>query len=403
MNKRMKVLVMGGIGKMGSIAVRDLVENTQISEIVIADLNVDKAKELAKEEASKVKDKKISAVYGDITNRSLTSKLAKDASVFLNTTPITTETGRQNAVPGMRIALESGTHWVDICSTYEFTLKQLELDNKFKEKNLTAVLGAGAAPGITNVIVRWAVDRLDEVESIHNSFGGVSFTKKTGPISFPYSLQAILEQFTDPEIKRLKNGKIIKFPALSDPEMVDFPEPIGRVECVSIRHPEAATYPRYFGKKGLKNLSVKLAYSKELVEKLKFLIDIGLASKKGIDIRGTKVVPYDVLLAVLSRLPVIRVEPRDYSMWKIVVKGKKSGENIEYTLFHPGQSYAPWHCGSSAFRTGICASIVTEMLCTGNISERGVFAPEGCVPPEKFFQELTRRGLEVSAIKKTIL
>ena len=56
MNKRMKVLVMGGIGKMGSIAVRDLVENTQISEIVIADLNVDKAKELAKEEASKVKE-----------------------------------------------------------------------------------------------------------------------------------------------------------------------------------------------------------------------------------------------------------------------------------------------------------------------------------------------------------
>lgn len=403
MDKRMKVLVMGGGGKMGSIAVRDLVENTQISEIVVADLNVDKVKELVKEEASKRKDKEISAVYGNITDLSSTAKLAKDATVFLNTTPITTETGRQNALPGMKIALESGANWVDICSTYEFTLKQLELDDEFKEKYLTAVLGAGSAPGITNVIVRWAVDRLDEVESIQNSFGGRDFTEKTGPIRFPYSPQAVIEQYTDPKIKRLKDGKIIEFPALSDAEMVDFPEPIGRVECVSIRHPEAATYPRYFGKKGLKNLSVKLAYPKELVEKLKFLIDTGLASKESIDIRGTKVVPYDVVLAVLAKLPVTRGEPRDYGIWQIVVKGKKSGENIEYTLFLPSQSYAPWHCGSSALRTGVCASIVTEMLCIGDISEKGVFAPEGCVPPEKFFQELSKRGLQVSAIQKIIL
>src|SRR5262245_50262789 len=61
----------------------------------------------------------------------------------------------------MEAALAAGTHYADLGGLYHVTLKQWELHGRFRDAGLSAVMGIGSAPGITNVLARLGADRLD--------------------------------------------------------------------------------------------------------------------------------------------------------------------------------------------------------------------------------------------------
>jgi len=151
----MKVVVLGG-GLIGRCAVRDLIENQQVTEIVVGDIQTQQLNNFVAE----LKTKKIQTETVDVRNHEATARILKDSDVVLNAVQYYFN------LDVMKAALMARTHYLDLGGLFHTTKKQLELDAEFKKAGVTAVVGMGAVPGISNIMARWAVDHLDSVDTI---------------------------------------------------------------------------------------------------------------------------------------------------------------------------------------------------------------------------------------------
>ena len=111
----------------------------------------------------------------------------------------------------MEAALDAGCHYADLGGLFHTTLKQLELDARFRRAGLSAVLGIGSAPGLTNLLARRGADRLDEAHSIDLLDGAV---EPGGGFALPYSAETVLDEFTMPAMV-FEDGTMKEVPAAS--------------------------------------------------------------------------------------------------------------------------------------------------------------------------------------------
>ena len=91
----------------------------------------------------------------------------------------------------MEAALAAGCHYADLGGLFHVTLKQWELHDRFRDTGLSAVMGIGSAPGITNVLARLGADELDSVTSIDMVNGAVDLSEGGGAFGVPYSAETI--------------------------------------------------------------------------------------------------------------------------------------------------------------------------------------------------------------------
>ncbi len=396
----MKVLILGGAGKMAEAIERDLLdadldmEGADISELVIADMNPESVNARAQE----LQSPKVSSVVIDVTDHDALVRLMKRHDLVVNAalTPLT--------LRALKAALEAGINIITLVDVVLPTvtaggapLDEIglpteaflnQLDEDFKSAGLTAVMGLGAGPGITSITGRYFVDRLDTVESMDVNYAGVSFAETRN--IFPFSPVGMMKIYTsEPAI--LKDGRLIRVPRQSGMETVLFPEPIGRFEVFSVLHEEPISFFRSFRHKGLKNAVTKAGWGKELINKLEFLDRLGLLDFQPRQVGDVTVVPVQVLL---SGLTFEKVESRDYCCIRLAIKGEKSGEKLEYiaeVLSHPYKGFAGWQGP-----TGVAAAIGVRMLLRGDIGRNGAFPPEIGVDPEIFFRELAKRDIHLS-------
>jgi lysine 6-dehydrogenase len=373
-----KVLILGGAGSMALATIKDFLEfdRGEVSELVIADINYEKVKKRADE----LRNEKVSPAFCDVTNYANLVELMRGNDVVIDETEMA-------GVLTLKAALEAGVHIIDLGAWFKGTLEQLKLDGEFKKAGLTAILGLGSSPGITNIYSRYIVDKLDTVESIHLSFAYAELTKAT--LFVPFA--GAIEEFTN-NVMVFQDGKHVELPPQSGQEDARFPNPIGVRRMMHVPHPEVATFPIYFKEKGIRNASVKAGFVQEFVEKINFLIDTGLLSREPIKVNGITVAPEDVTMACISKLPQ-PTERMDYGCTRAVIRGEKSGEVLEYTVELFSRPY-PGLTGVQ-HRTGHSPAIGARMISRGEIKRRGVFTPEVGIDPKIFFRELVRRGLNV--------
>ena len=183
--------MIGGAGAMGHVVVRDLLDNPQI-EVVIADYDRDKADALADTLNSKLKTTRVRGDFTDITNKPVMVKGLKNAACVINSTPY------YHNVNVMEAALEAGCHYVDLGGLFHVSKEQLKLHDRFVEKGLTAVIGMGAAPGMTNIMAAKAQENMESVESIDIYVGSIDNTKSSHPFLPPYSIETLIDEYTMP-------------------------------------------------------------------------------------------------------------------------------------------------------------------------------------------------------------
>jgi saccharopine dehydrogenase-like NADP-dependent oxidoreductase len=94
--------------------------------------------------------------------------------------------------------------------------------------------------------------------------------------------------------------------------------------------------------------------------------------------------------------PVEDVEPQDCDVLRIVAAGEASGQQVEITNQVVVLPYRRWGISAGALDTGIPLAIAGRMLANGEITRRGAFGPEMCVPVEPFFHELARYEMHVT-------
>jgi saccharopine dehydrogenase (NAD+, L-lysine-forming) len=154
----------------------------------------------------------------------------------------------------MRAALRLRVHYVDLSShltRHPFKAEQFRYTKKFEEKNRIALINTGAAPGLTNLLVKRAADLLDEVESVHIRL--YESSESDDPISQWSPEGSFDEAISNPRIYR--NGKFHLGKRFSEIEKFRFSNPIGSARVVLAAQDEAVTLPYSIT---MRNLDVKI-------------------------------------------------------------------------------------------------------------------------------------------------
>jgi saccharopine dehydrogenase (NAD+, L-lysine-forming) len=388
MSTRTLIAVLGGAGAMGRITVRDLVETAPTGvDIVIADYNLKAAKALAAECKGRAR-----AVQVDVTKTAATAKALRGAFAFINCCQ------HQFNLPVMKAALAAGAHYTDLGGLFHFTRQQLKLGGQFKKKKLLALLGMGAAPGLVNVMARAAADTMERVHEIHIAVGNIDRTpgRETGVLGSSYSIDTILDEASQPAAL-FTDGKFTFVPAMSGTDPVLFPTPVGTRRPARTIHSEVATLPLTYKNKGVQEVSFRIAFSDDLDRKLRFLHALGMIDTKPVQVGKVKVVPRDLLAALVKRLPAPNPGgiPDEYEVLRVTVRGVRAGQSVEDILDCHTPGIRDWEKGVDV-NTGCPPSIAMQMLLRGDITARGAVAPEVAVPPEPFFRELERRQMTVT-------
>ena len=389
----MKIVVLGGTGLTARCAVRDLAESPGVSEVVIAGRNLKKAQKLAEE----IKSKKVSIMQFDATKHDTIVKALKGADVAIN--------GVQYYynINIMKAALEAGTHYLDLGGLFHTALKQMELSDKFKKAGLTAILGIGECPGITNVMARYAVDRLDSVETILIRDSWMDFTEGGPPFVVTWSISTLFDEMVIPAMI-YENGQYKEVPPLSGKETMKFPEPFGTQDQYRTIHSEPATFPTSFKDKGIKNVNWKEGGPGFL--DIKTLVDAGLASQKPLKIKDTEISPRQFFLKLLNEQNMMGwpedIIPDDWEIVRIIAIGKKKGKKTSYTVDSIFRSNKKWKGAAGQVAVGVPASIAAQMLAKGEIETKGAVPPEICIKAEPFLAELTKRDIKVQETIKTL-
>ena len=376
----MRVIVLGGCGEMGSEATRDLARTSEFEEIVVADLNLEKARALAAE----LGGGRVRALQVDAGDEQRLSEQLKGFDVVANCTTY------HFGMKATRAAIRAGVNYLDLGGLFN-TPKQLELDEEARASGVTVCLGCGATPGVTNLLARRAADQLDEVEEVH-----VAFASFRSVAPSPGLLDTVLDEFS-PGSRRFfwRAGEFVEVPAFSGARRVRFAGPVGEAEVYYVPHSETHALPRFLGK-GVRLVDVRGTWRPEIMRALRVFAEFGLTGDGAVSFAGREINSKAFLREhILRHAAGVGGEGEWAFLLNVEVKGRRDGKarRFEYTTSHPARDV--WGTTATARVTGIPASIGAQKLARGEATSAGVMSPDACFAPLPFFEELSRRGINV--------
>ena len=392
----MKIALLGA-GLQGNICCTDLCDpelSPAEKEIIVADYDFDKAKEVADKFGLK-------AVQLDVRDHDKLIEVIKGSDVVINCVQYNWN------VDIMRACLEVHAHYIDLGGLFHVTKKQLELSDEFKEAGLTAVLGMGSTPGTMNVMGGYAGSKLDTIYEAKAICACGDFTKTDAIIGIPYSLLTVMEEHTlEPWI--LKDGELQPVPAGSGRENIAFSQPIGNADAWYCIHSEPVQWASSFKDKGIQNASFKLSLPAEFEERISFLADLGFATEEPVKAAGQEVNPLHTMVSVVNKYldnydGSNDGELNDCDVLRVEFTGTKDGIEKEIDVECVIRTSDKWGFMAGAVDTGVPPSVVAQMICDGRITERGAFGAEACVPPIPYFKEIAKRDMPVYCVEKTPL
>ena len=365
-----KVVVLGGCGAVGSVAVSTLAGQPTFSEVVIGDMNVARARELA----SSIGDK-VSVVQVDAANPQSVKQAVAGADVVLNCVGPFYKTVKTI----LAAVIEVGVNYVDICDDVDVTLDILGLDAAAKSAGMTAVIGMGASPGVTNLLAKFlASTQLDETDSIDifHCHGGEA-VEGPGVIGHRFHCMSIdIPMFLD---GRLQYVKYFGEDGMALRQTFNFPV-LGEVPLYPYPHPEQVTLPRYLKVRRVTNKGsvLPIAYYQLTAE----LCRLGLSSREPLEVNGQPVAPYDFAVAYVIRERDRILRDTNFGSVRgcmsVVAKGLKDGQPRELRVHISSKA------GGLGEGTGIPAAIGAILLQQGKITGPGVLPPEACIDASEF-------------------
>lgn len=377
-------VVLGATGMQGKIVTRDLAENNY--SVLMCGRDESRITHLLK------KYKHLSFKHLDVRDfKELVKTLEESgADVVINSVE-----GDWN-LQILKACIKAGVNSIDLGSEIWMTKKQFALDSELKKKKIIAITGIGSVPGVGNVMLRHASKKFDRINAIEVGFDWDSNIKK---FVVPFSIQSIIEEFTDPAPIIVRRKFIKKTPLHS--VMREYHRGIGREEELFVRHPETYTFYHYFKKRGLQSVRFYAGFPHHSFEKITSLIELGLGSKEEIDYNGMKIKPVNFLTEVLKRLKIPEGYKEKENLW-VRIHGTKNGKQKKILMECLVPTLKGWEDAGCNIDTGMPASILGQMIKKKVITDSGSFSPEGVVPPEPFFKELRKRKMIVYENGKVI-
>jgi lysine 6-dehydrogenase len=373
-----------GAGLQGSACAYDLLQNPNVTEVRLADLNISHLPDFLNEYSGK----RLIPTPLDVRDREAVLALMRESKATMSAIPYYFN------LDLARLAVQAGTNFCDLGGNTEIVFQQKELDAEARKAKVTIVPDCGLAPGMVNILAQYGISQLDDVKTVNIFVGGLP-QQPEGPLGYQivYSLEGVLDYYTTLSWI-VRNGKREQVKALSEREPVMFPKPVGELEAFHTAGGLSTMAWRYEGK--IPSMEYKTLRYPGHAHIMEAIRELGLLELTPIDVKGTKVVPRDVIVAAMGPR-LTKPKGRDLVALRVVVEGTKGG--AAKTLGWELLDYYDESRGISAMMrtTGYSLSITGQMQANGEL-EAGVYTPDECIPAEKYISELAKRGVMIREI-----
>jgi lysine 6-dehydrogenase len=377
----MKILVLGA-GRMGHGAVFDLIHNSpDVERVTVADFDVKKAEAVA--EAVGTTRVHVSEVDAD--NISAVTELMRGHDSVISCVNYWYNVALSKA------AIETRANFCDLGGNNYVVDEQLALNAEAIAAGINIIPDCGLAPGMVSILAMQGSAKIDAIEEIHIRVGGLPQDPQP-PLNYQlvFSVEGLINEYIE-TARVIRDGKITTVESMTEIESLSF-EDFPPLEAFQTSGGTSTLPDTFLGK--LRELDYKTIRYAGHCEKFKTMIDLGLCSSDEIVADFQKVKPRKVFGELLQKhLPA---DGPDYVLVRLDFVGQKDGETkrLRYDIVDKLDEVT----GMSAMMrtTAFPASIIAQMMASGDVLSRGATPQEKAIDPDKFITELQRRNIKIA-------
>ena len=368
----MKRIVVLGAGLVGKAIAVDLSKSYEVTTVDINHTSLEELKNYSN----------ITTLLTDLSEEDEIQNIVKDFDLVIGCLP---------GYMGYRTVKQSILASKNIIDISFFREDPFELDELAKKHNVTAIIDAGVAPGMGNLILGYYNAKM-EISSYKCYGGGLPF-KREWPFEYKavFSPIDVLEEYIRPA-RYMLNGELVVREALSEAEIDHF-EPVGSLEAWNTDGLRTLIETMK-----IPNMIEKTLRYPGTVKYIKVLRETGFFSNDPILVNGEQIRPLDVTSKLLFPVWELKKDEEDYTMLRVIIKGTKDGEEkkITYNLFDKYDKETK--TTSMARTTGYTCNAIANLFLNGSLDQKGICPPEYIGVDKNNFDfilnYLTERGVE---------
>jgi saccharopine dehydrogenase-like NADP-dependent oxidoreductase len=285
--------------------------------------------------------------------------------------------------PIFQAAFDAGCTYLDMAMTLsdregtKLGDLQFAREAEWRERGLLALVGIGVEPGLSDVFARYAADHLfSEIDEV-GVRDGADLVVDGYTFAPTFSIWTTIEECLNPPVIWERDRGWYTTEPFSEPEVFDFPEGIGPIECVNVEHEEVLLVPRWID---CNRVTFKYGLGEEFIDVLKTLHKLNLDSTEPVTVRGMQVAPRDVVAAALPDPATLgdRMHGRTCAGTFVTGKGKDGRPRATYLYHVVSNEETMARDGAQAvvWQTAINPVVALELLASGMWSGTGVLGPE---------------------------
>jgi saccharopine dehydrogenase (NAD+, L-lysine forming) len=254
---------------------------------------------------------------------------------------------------------------------------QFAEDERWRDAGLLALLGIGVEPGLSDVFARYAADHLFSSIDEIGVRDGANLVVEGYAFAPTFSIWTTIEECLNPPLVWERERGWFTTEPFSEPEVFEFPEGIGPIECVNVEHEEVVLIPRELD---CRRVTFKYGLGDEFIQVLRTLHLTGLDSTRPVRVRDVEVAPRDVVAAALPDPATLgdRMTGKTCAGTFVTGTGQDGNERAVY-LYHVAdneESMREYGSQAVVWQTAINPVIALELLADGTWKGTGVRGPE---------------------------
>jgi saccharopine dehydrogenase (NAD+, L-lysine-forming) len=380
-----------GCGITGLVCAEQLAKNAKVDQLILADFNTDTAEAMAK----RLKNDKISVKKVNATDMKDVKGLLKSTDILVSSIP-----WRLNAKV-LETTINAGKSYVDFGLPFDAPGEEsVRLDKMCKDRGVTCLTSMGEEPGISDVFIRYAASKLDRADEAHISDGDTGYVEGQEFFSL-WSPIDLLDETSVPAAV-FRNGKMEFIPPLSERLVYEFPEPLGKLPIYRTNHDETYYMPMFT--KSLKEADFRIGIDDNFAKAATMLRKMGMLSKEHVDVKGVKVRPMDVVVALMPTPVALAGKVKGHTGFVAEVIGLKNGKKTRikvWIVMSHERAYELCRSNAGAYLVGVGGAVPTEMLIEGEIKEKGLLVPEQ-LNVDRYLARLKTKHVEVNEQTTTL-
>jgi saccharopine dehydrogenase-like NADP-dependent oxidoreductase len=270
---------------------------------------------------------------------------------------------------------------------------QLARSGDWEEAGVLALVGIGVEPGLSDVFAAYAAQTMFSTISEVGVRDGADLVVEGYDFAPTFSIWTTIEETLNPPLIWERERGFYTTPPFSEPEVFDFPEGIGRIQCVNVEHEEVVLIPRWVT---CERVTFKYGLGDEFIEVLRTIHKLGLDSTKPVKVGDVQVSPRDVVAAVLPNPATLGERMTGRTCAGTWVRGRSTDGSPRSTyLYHivdNEDTMREYGAQAVVWQTAINPVVALELLEEGTWKGAGVLGPEA-FPPQPFLDRLAELGV----------